>query len=576
MKKFFLILIYLLVSCFKSNGQADNNYIWLLGYPPNQPEDNLGGTMLDFNENKVSPKFINIYSALNEPAILSTNKGELLTYSNGCNIYNATHNLIEDGDTIGFGYIWEDHCKYGYPGTQEQLFLYWPGDSTKTILFHMKTEDNFLTNYLLYTIVDFSDAEHQGKVVEKDHLLINAGFSANIISCKHANGRDWWIVMPKAKTNKFYIMLLDPSGVSIVDTLSIGQPLELREWGGQAVFSPDGTKYIRYNPWKGLDIFDFDRSTGQLSNIRESGPFSDPVQVGGGAAVSLDSKYLYVSENINLYQFDLNAEDILLTKNLIATYDGYFNPFPTTFYQMLLAPDGKIYMTSTNAVKSIHVIEHPERESSACTFVQHGMELPTFDFIGSINMPFFRLGPDDGSIADTLGLNNLPIADFRYEIDTINHLEVHFNNLSYFLPDTYYWTFGNTTSSNLERPFPVVYQKYGEYEVCLTVANEYGSDTFCRNVILNDSLTSVEYSMDESGIEVYPNPFSSSISINFKKDFRNFSFELYSILGVPVYNSELHSGENKVSLPELSSGIYLYSLTTNGIPIKEGKIIKVE
>ncbi|HZV70212.1 MAG TPA: T9SS type A sorting domain-containing protein [Saprospiraceae bacterium] len=547
-----------------------------MGYPPNQPEKYFGGTLFDFNENEVFPKYFNIYSQEEADAILSSSNGKLMAYSNGCNILNSQHSVMVRGDSIAYGYIWEDHCLFGYPGTQNRLLIPWPGDTTRAILFHMKTDDNFVTNYLLFSILDFNEKNPLGQVVEKDHFLADAKFSGLITACKHANGRDWWIIMPEGKTNRFFIILLDPSGVSIVNTLSIGQAWGLREWGGQAVFTPDGTKYIRYNPWKGLDICDFDRSTGTLSNMLESGPLSTPVNVGGGVAASLDSKYLYVSENINLYQFDLKAKDILLTKSLIATYDGYLNPFSTTFYQMLLAPDGKIYMVSTNGVKSLHVINHPERKGKLCGFIQHGVQLPTYNGIGAINMPFFRLGPEDGGPADTLGLNNLPIADFRYEIDTINPLEVHFNNLSYFLPDTYYWTFSNTTTSNLEKPFSVVYQAFGEYEVCLTVANQYGNNTFCRDIVLIDSLTSLEYFQEDSDIQISPNPFSSVISILFNKDIGKVNFELFSILGQKVFSADLMGSKNELSISDLPSGFYEYIFISNGTMLKSGKIIKVE
>jgi len=573
---FLLAIIFFGFGLFhvKLEAQANNANIWIFGYPPNKPEKYFGGVMLDFNQNIASPEYFNIYYDASEPAVLSSNTGRLLTYSNGCVVINSEHQVMKGGDSISYGEIWDNHCMYGYPGTQNSLLLPWPADSSKAILFHVKSADDISTNFLLYSIIEFNIANPLGIVTEKNKLLLNPGTSTLITATRHANGRDWWIIFPEYQTNRFFSILMAPQGVSIIDTQSIGSPWGDRAWASQAVFSPDGTKYIRFNPWKGLDVFDFDRCKGQLLNAMESGPFSDPVEVGGGVAVSSDSRYLYVSNNIKLFQFDLFADDILSSKVLIDVYDGYQNPFSTTFYQMMLAPDGKIYMFATNGVKSIHVIHHPELKGTACEFVQHGMELPANIGFGSINVPYFKLGTDDGSSCDTLGINNLPIADFRYEIDSMNLLLVRFRNLSYFEPTTFYWNFGNSEVSVLKDPMPFEYTAYGAYNVCLTVSNEYGNNTFCRIVNLQDSITSNEHALFNELFKVVPNPFNSELSIMSENNFSTISFELYSILGKRMLTSRLTNKINNVNVQQLPNGLYFYNITQDGDIIQTGKLIK--
>ena len=259
------------------------------------------------------------------------------------------------------------------------------------IFFYLKFTDDYRSTHLYYSVISFDNLSPLGRVILKDQFLIDGGLTALLTGTKHANGRDWWIVLPEGETNRFFTFLLTPNGISLKSTQAIGDQIGIRAHSSQTVITPDGHKYIRFNPWNGLDIFDFDRCTGQLSNPIESGPFSDSVIVVGGVACSMDSKYLYVSNRQFLYQYDLHETNILSSKVLVGTYDGYVDPFATTFYHMLLAPDGKIYMFSSNGVKSLHVINHPERKGILCDLRQHAIKLPAYTSVGSPTMPYFRL-----------------------------------------------------------------------------------------------------------------------------------------------------------------------------------------
>jgi hypothetical protein len=301
---------------------------------------------------------------------------------------------------------------------------------------------------------------------------------------------------------------------------------------------------------------------------------SDPVKTAGGVAVSFNSRYLYVSNNTILYQYDLSSQDILSSQITIDTYDGFQDPFATTFYQMTLAPDGKIYMFCTNSTKSLGVIHSPDSSGLACHFKPHSYKLPANAAIGAIDLPNYRLGPEDGSICDSLGIKNAPVADFRYEIDTINPLKVSFRNLSYFEPETFYWTFGNTMSSTLEDPSPLEYASYDKYEVCLTVANQYGENTFCRIVDLADTISAINPFEHELGIEVKPNPFQSDIDITLCMEYTDATIDLFSSIGEHVYYNQLTPGENTLQIPSLPDGLYFYQVREKGIVLKTGKIIK--
>jgi hypothetical protein len=72
------------------------------------------------------------------------------------------------------------------------------------------------------------------------------------------------------------------------------------------------------------------------------------------------------------------------------------------FNQAQLAPDGKIYMTSTGGRTNFHVIEHPDSAGLACKVVQHKHMLRTAISSGFPNYPYFRIGALKGSPCDTI------------------------------------------------------------------------------------------------------------------------------------------------------------------------------
>ena len=568
----FLVCLYL----SELIGQARQDFIWVLGYDPNKPESYLGGTLLDFNRDLVSPQYFHIGYDAQVPGILSTPSGKLLIYTNGCTIIGSDHMPIQGGDTISYGYVWDNYCgkDLGYPGTQNNLILPFPGDTNRAFVFYKYTTEDYNHNILFYADVSFSEDYPLGIVTSKDKLLVDPGSSALITATRHANGRDWWLILPDNATNRFYIMLLDPSGVMVVDTQAIGQPWEEREWASQAVFTPDGSKYIRCNPFKGLDIFDFDRCTGQLSNPIESGPLSDPIIVGCGAGVSTDSRFLYISNIKFLYQYDLTQPDILNTRILIDSFDGYINPFPTTFYQMTLGPDGKLYMFSTNGVKSIHVIHNPEQWGQACGFEQHGIELPSYAKIGSPNIPYYRSGPLIGSTCDTLGISKSPVADFRYEIDSLSPFLLRFKDLSYYNPDSWTWDFGDGLVIDNRKPPDIDFGQSGLYPVCLTVANDYGEHTFCRTIRLQDTMTSIGVMDQLSAAHIYPNPVDDKLYLDIPSHTGRSTITFHSAIGLMISELELTGGIQQIDVSTWMSGVYFYVVKINDVISYTGMVMK--
>lgn len=402
------MIVNLLITFSYSQNKRD--YIWLSGYTY-QP---VKGNIIDFNKNgKIDSIILGKAAIGDNNAIISDKKGNLLFYSNGCVVMDVTHNLMENGDSINYGEAWEEECVGFHPyliGTQNSIILPDPGNEDAGrngyYLIHKRYElifDPIIQAYspeLYYTYIDMNGNNGKGRVIEKNHAIFTTTNMpiSYLTACKHSNRKDWWIISQKKDTNLYYIVLLNTDTISLVDSISIGNKIDILSGHGQAKFSPDGSKYIIFNE-DGVLIHDFNRETGELSNFRHI--ITQDSSGLEGLAISPNSRFAYLSATTNLYQIDLWADDIQSSLVHIDHWDGFNDyGFPVTFSNAQLAPDCKIYISSPNTVQHMSVINKPNEKGKACDFRQHALKFPNLIGASSIpNFPHFRI--DEDQICDS-------------------------------------------------------------------------------------------------------------------------------------------------------------------------------
>ncbi|MEI7587627.1 hypothetical protein, partial [Runella sp.] len=407
----FLIMTRIITLCLilltqTLNAQSKYDYTWVLGYDHyivGPTGITNGGTIIDFNQTPylMTHESLPTFEVL---ASISDQNGKLIAYTDGCRVANADHEIMVHGDTISPGYIYDHYCYGGaYPNFQGSLFLPLPGNSKRYALFHLRRVKHlFLGRDLLYSIVDTEGDNGKGDLINKNQVAWTDTLLNDYISAvKHANGRDWWVVMPRVYYNGYHVGLLTPEGVQYKGIQAIGKDSLPGYCCGQTAFSPDGSKYLKHIPQFGVEILDFDRCTGLFSNpvfIDLSADSSGS----GGVVVSPNGRYLYVPATLQVYQYDLWASNIAASRQTVAVYESFLSPFPTPFNQAALGPDGKIYITSPNSNNILHVINNPDLPGSACDLVQHGVQLLTLTGFFAPNFPNYRLGPLKESICDSL------------------------------------------------------------------------------------------------------------------------------------------------------------------------------
>jgi len=331
----------------------------------------------------------------------STN-GAFLADRNGDTLYNGT-GLAPSAYTTAYA--------EGLVVSQGALIVPKPEALDIYYLFH-GTVDNWgaaSAQFLYLTTVDMSLNNGLGGVVTKNVVLWSGGQQAGkITAVRHANGRDWWVFNHQAHNNVFVRYLVTPLGVQLHGTQTIGiiRPPD----AGNVCFSPDGTKFAYYWGETDLEVFQFDRCTGLFYDPVFIG--IDDTNTGGGVAFSSDSRFLYVSSVLDVYQYDTEAGDIETSMVHIGVWDGFYSPQPpaaTLFFDSQLAPDGKIYISTGNGTFHLHVINSPNEAGFACDLVQHGVELPAYYSNGLPNHPNYHLGPVLGSVCDSLGMGLLEL-----------------------------------------------------------------------------------------------------------------------------------------------------------------------
>lgn len=392
---FFLLLFLFLNVSLAQDGYGNQ---WIFGrfetpYP--------SGTILNFNGDILKTEPIDKPMELEGScAIMCDSAGKLLFYSNGCYIADATHQMMENGDSIGKGYLESSFCNTGgNPERQSIIALPKPGSNHLYYLFYTDIGNPYYMQpffplapiTLYYAVIDMELENGLGAVVEKNKIILQDTFSRGLIqAAHHANGKDWWVVMPKSHSNCYWTFLFAENGIDTIFKQYIGPVWGDNDPQGQAVFSPNKKRYVRFNFFYGLNIFDFDNSAGLFSNLINIG-FGQDTFYFNGAVFSPNSRFIYAPSFNKLWQFDTWANDISASRILIGELNTPSQiQEKTRFNQARLASDGKIYIAGTGPHKHLHVINRPNCYGLECDLQQYAIELAARNSYTMPNMPHYK------------------------------------------------------------------------------------------------------------------------------------------------------------------------------------------
>jgi hypothetical protein len=401
MKKAILFLLLIVITVSNVCSQSDK--FWKLGYY----------TGLDF---KTLPPQVIIDTTLvcmdDASTSIGDNRGNLLFYTNGFEVYNKVGAKMPNGKNFNAGFYSSSYYTSGcYPQLKSSIFLPFPNDTNKYYLLYENMQysdggNNFLPDKLRFLIIDKSLNGGLGDVIIKDSILVGNDTleAGNILSFKHADGASYWLLARKYHSNKFYRILIDSFGIHKLPDQFLGSPytdsfsvLEI----SNTSFDNEKAAYIyqtyhAINPMPPgqIDLYNFDRCSGFLSNYNKIIlNYTTDTVFAVSVCFSPNNRFLYATDQYTLWQFDLQSQNIYTNKKVVGKRN---NGETYIFWQMKNAIDGKIYISNGGGTKSLHVINAPDSLGLACNFVQKQIQIPTTGFYyangGLPNEPNFALG----------------------------------------------------------------------------------------------------------------------------------------------------------------------------------------
>ncbi len=348
---------------------------------------------------------------------ISDSSGQLLFYAftgiqntslKDTRVNNSAHQIMQSGDSI-IGQMWY----------RELIIIPIPDSDSLYYLFSIGVTS---IPGIYYSIIDLSLNGGLGVVIQKNMQLQNFPMVDCLNAVKHGNGRDWWIIFRRWNTaspnSEFHSYLVTPTGITNYTVQNVGST-QSSGFGGIA-FSTDGNRLAYINPQHLLELYDFDRCSGVISNpvTIYSESLQTPYEAYWGIAFSPSNNLLYVTkvpyattDTSRLYQFDLTAFDIPASCDTLSE-----TMFEETMGFLKLGYDGKIYLATNynqaypyndtvfnNVNMNLSVINFPDSLGTACSFQPYSFYLGgNRTYVGLPNNPDYHLGPKIGSGCDTL------------------------------------------------------------------------------------------------------------------------------------------------------------------------------
>ncbi len=344
----------------------------------------------------------------------SDKEGNLKFMSNSLRIFDTTLAVMQNGDTINPGFFWKSspfstnylpHGLRALPAPDDEdhyAYLIHQGFDTC----HKCPSGFYKLTPLYYSKIDLQANGGLGAVVEKNQIIEKVKGAPYSVT-KHANGRDWWILLPEQGINHYRRYLLTPEGILGPWIQEIGaNPKEVVWKPLQASFSPTGDKFVFGYGNQAIFLFDFDRCSGLLFNFREL-PLTDyqdldGFKYGAGTCFSSSGRFCYLFSSSRIYQMDteqeplsidtivaLNLPVILCEKDtLLSTYNGFEH------WLQQLGPDGNIYISHKLKSYCLSRIDNVDKKYDGTENGPHlsSVDLPSYCDQSLPYYPNYRLG----------------------------------------------------------------------------------------------------------------------------------------------------------------------------------------
>ena len=438
--KFANCLNYIALLCFFvvlffpgfSNAQ-DQAANWYFGF-------NAG---VNFNDGGVNSLTDGALSTNEGCSVISNEKGELLFYTNGVNVWDRNHNIMPNGNGLN-----------GHPSSTQSAVIV-PKPNSDTIYYIFTIIDFFKAEGLQYSEVDMSLNGGNGAVTSQKNVFLVAPGTEKISAVQHSNGVDYWVTAHLWDSSSFATFKITATGVEATPVIS-----DVGSYHGGAgfnvigcmKFSPNGKKLAvaKWSTNSFVELFDFNKETGVVSNPVLIDNFfgADYLDGAYGLEFSTNSQYLYVSDlNQQYYTSELHQLDLsVFTPSAIKASNVVLAKERRLIAGLQLGPDGKIYVSNTFS-SYLSVIEAPNNKGLSSDYQYRTINLSGRSAI--FGLPSF--------------IQSFFVGKIEVENTCFNDA-VAFDLITSESIDSVLWEFGDGTTSTLIKP-EHTYAAVGDYLV---------------------------------------------------------------------------------------------------------------
>lgn len=340
-------------------------------------------------------------------ATINDNAGNLICYSNGRGIWDASGTVIsngllagnEDGAVGARSSAVQGIVAVRHPFNPGKIFIITSDDALSTI-----------ANGVNYSVYDIQSNTMTTPVRLKDDLGNDYRTTEQVDATFHTNGFDVWIVVRQsgegnpANFRNFYAYLLTCNGLNTTPVKSVAGPTVKGNWTnnwerGSLKFSWKGNKAVtvnHVNDWASYDeaivVYDFNQSTGVLSNTKAvAGKW------GGGtwSGPTYESMYdcEWAPDNKGVYMVPAGGTARLLWMNAsYSTKDSIYNSIKVTTNQVnipgdiKLGGDGKLYQATFQNNLNVFSFPTPTDLNEGTNITRTVMNLTQNSTLGLTNM----------------------------------------------------------------------------------------------------------------------------------------------------------------------------------------------
>ncbi|MDQ3100361.1 MAG: T9SS type A sorting domain-containing protein [Bacteroidota bacterium] len=510
------------------------------------------GAAVDFTGTVPTAPTTSVLYANEGCSSIADNNGNLLFYTNGRNVYNASHIMMPNGNGL----------LSSNSSTQGALIVQDPANAAQYFIFTVADVSSSSCGCFTYSVVDMTLEGGMGDVTAVKNVVLHNNTSEKLSAIKNMNG-ETWIMIHERITNNFRAYLLNSSGTIDPPVVSsVGSVYDL-DAIGQMKFSPSCDKIasILYSSGK-FEMYDFDIATGMVSN-----PSLSPLIASGselyGLEFSPDGSKIYASSLRTvfggtgyIYQFDVNAGSpaaIFASKIIV-------NLMNTTYYGALqLAPDNKIYIVQ-NSIPYLHAITDPNLPGVACGYQDSLIDLngrsayyglPSFVTLPAhiTPLPIELLSFTGESLGDKNKLSWTTASEMNNDYFTLEKSsdEQIFEALAIIE--------GAGNSATILNYSFVDTDPFNSINYYRLKQTDFDGSTKLSSTIALNSVSGNEFS-------IFPNSSSSALHIQLYNS-QTALIKIIDELGRIHKQAQIYNGENIVDLAALSNGIYFVTLITD-------------